>query len=55
LNEKYHLGEFGIDGRTTLKLILKKNMVLDRVQWWGLVDTAMNLRVPQNTKNALTG
>jgi hypothetical protein len=44
--------DLGSNGRILLKLILDKlewsHLVPDAVQWWGLVNTAMDLRVPSN-------
>jgi hypothetical protein len=48
------LGDPGVDGRITLKWILKKwdgdmdwiDLAQDRERWRALVDAVMNLRVP---------
>jgi hypothetical protein len=50
------------DGRIILKLILKKqggrvdwiHLVWDRNHWWALVNTVLNLRVPQKLGNFLS-
>jgi hypothetical protein len=57
-----HLGDPGVDGRIISKWILKTwdrgmdwtELAQDRDRWRVLVNTVMNLRVPQNAGNILT-
>jgi hypothetical protein len=55
-----HQEDLGVDGGTTLRWILGFgdvdwiNLAQDRDRWRALVNTVMNLRVPQNSGNFLT-
>ena len=63
LRKRDHLGDPGVDGRITLRLIFRKwvggmnriDLAQDRDRWRDLVNPEMNLRVPQNVVNFLTG
>jgi hypothetical protein len=52
LMERDHLKDPGVEGRITIKWMLKKwvgeawTMPHDKDSWWALVNTVMNLRVP---------
>jgi hypothetical protein len=54
VNEDYHLGDPGVDGRITLKWIFKMwdggidwtELAQDRDRWRALVNAVMNLRIP---------
>jgi hypothetical protein len=63
MRETYHLENLGIDGRIILKLTFSTvgwggtdwiDLVQDRDRWRTLVNTVINIRVPQNAGNFLT-
>jgi hypothetical protein len=62
MRERDHLGDPGVDGRIILRWIFRKwdvvpdwiKLAQDRDKRWALVNTAMNLRFPQNEGNFLT-
>jgi len=55
LRERDHLEDTGVDGRTTLKRVFKKQnehldwivLAQDRDRWRALVIAVMNLRIPK--------
>jgi hypothetical protein len=57
------LGDPDVDGRIISKWIFKKwdggmdwiELAQDRDRWRGVVNSVMNLRVPQHAENFLTG
>jgi hypothetical protein len=64
LRERDHLENRGIDGRIILKWIFRKwdvglwtgfDLAQDRDRWQVLVNVVMNLQVPYNAGNFLTG
>ena len=63
LREEDHFEDPGLDGKTIVRWIFRKrfeglewiSLVHDRDSSWALVNAVMNLRVPQNTGNFLTG
>jgi hypothetical protein len=58
------LQDLDVDGKIMLDWILQKwgggevvdciHLTQDRVQWWAVVNTVMNLRIPQKAGNVLT-
>jgi hypothetical protein len=64
LGERVHLEDLGVGGRLILKCIFKKwdgvvdvdwnDLAQDRNGWQGLLDVAINPRVPNNAGNFLT-
>jgi hypothetical protein len=65
LRERDRLEDRGIDGRVILRWVLKNwnggggmdwiELAQDRDRWRALVNAAMNLQVPYNGGNFLTG
>jgi hypothetical protein len=64
LRERDHFEDSGVDGRIILKWIFRKlnvggmdwmGLAQDRDRWRALVNAVMNLRIPQNAGNFLTG
>jgi hypothetical protein len=58
LRKTEHLKDPDVDGRIILRWIFRKwdlGYGQDRDRWWALVNAVMNLRVPHNAGNFLTG
>ena len=63
LRERDHLEYPGVDGRITLRRIFRKwdggmeriDLAQNRDRWRTVVNAVMNLRVPENARNFLTG
>jgi hypothetical protein len=63
LKGRDHSEDLGVDGRILLEWILREtewkcenwiHLAQDRNQWQALVNTVINLRVPQKARNFLT-
>jgi len=51
---RHYLRDLTVDGMITYKLILNKSGARDGDQWWALLNTVMNLLVPQEAASFLT-